>query len=65
MEEMKEKMDKMKNQIKSLRISFLVLGIGFLILTICFWSRYFQIQNSLSSIVRCLNLIHQLILSMH
>ena len=37
----------------------------FLILTIVFWSRYFQIQNSLSNIVRCLNLIHQLILSMH
>lgn len=65
MEDMKEKMEKMKDQIKSLRISFLVLSIGFLILTIVFWNRYFQIQSSLADIVRCLNLIYQLILSMY
>lgn len=68
MEEMKKEMEKMKDQIKALKNALLILSIALLIVTICFWIRYFQIQNTLSGIVRCLqneNLIHQLIVAMY
>lgn len=67
-EEMKEELEKTKDQVRSLRVSSLVLSITVVILTICFWSRYLQIQQSLSDIVQSLwneNLIHRLILSMY
>lgn len=68
MTEQQKEIEKMKDQIRSLRISLLVLDIGLVVLAICFSYRCSKIQNSLSGIVRCLqleNLIHQLLLSMH
>ena len=67
-EEMKEELEKTKDQVRSLRVSSLVLSITVVILTIYFWSRYLQIQQSLSDIGQSLwneNLIHRLILSMY
>lgn len=54
MEQVKKEIEKMKDQIKTLKTSLLILNITFLVVSICWWIRYFQVQQSLSDIVQCL-----------
>lgn len=68
MEQVKKEIEKMKDQIKTLKTSLLILNITFLVVSICWWIRYFQVQQSLSDIVQCLkdvNLFHRLILAIY